>query len=362
MSGGGVVRVGLIGCGGIAQGKHIPNLLKKQGAEIAAISDVRGTQYLAGVCGRFGLTGVKLCADYREVLADPGIDAVHVCTPNASHAQITIEALDAGKHVMCEKPMASSLKEAGAMVAAARRSGRKLTICSNNRFTPAMWYLKRQCAAGVLGEIYFAKAHCVRRRGVPVWGDFLDADKQGGGPVLDLGTHALDLALWMMNDYRPRRVTGKLFHKLGPQGSQANPYGAWDPERFTVEDSGFAMVEMESGAVIWLETSWALNTRDERPVSVTLCGTLAGADVTDGLTINTERDGRLVDENVILSPRTIPFYEPEQIYGPQLEIAQWIDALRTDTQPTVRPEEMYTVQRIIQAVYDSSRSGESVCL
>ena len=137
---------------------------------------------------------------------------------------------------------------------------------------------------------------------------------------------------------------------------------AWDPERFTVEDSGFAMIEMENGAMIWLETSWALNTRDERPVSVTLCGTLAGSDVTDGLTINTERGGRLVDEAVVLSPRTIPFYEPEQAYGPQLEISQWIDSLRTGGQPVVRPEEMYTVQKIIQAVYDSSRSGESVYL
>ena len=84
MNGTGTVRVGLVGCGGIAQGKHIPNLLKKQGAEIAAISDVRGGQYLARVCAQYGLTGVKLCADYREVLADPGISAVHICTPNAS--------------------------------------------------------------------------------------------------------------------------------------------------------------------------------------------------------------------------------------------------------------------------------------
>lgn len=356
------IRVGLIGCGGIAQAKHIPNLRKKESVVIAAISDVRGAEYLTQVCGELGLKGTKCYADYREVLADPSIEVVHICTPNASHAELTIQALEAGKHVMCEKPMATTLEEAQAMVRAAEKSGKKLTICANNRFTPAMWYLKNRCAQGELGEIYFAKAHCVRRRGVPTWGEFLDKEKQGGGPVLDLGTHAVDLALWMMGNYRPRKVTGKAFYKLGRQGSPANPYGDWDPKRFTVEDSGFAMIEMENGAMIWLETSWALNTRDERPVSVTLCGTKAGADVTDGLTINTERDGRLVDEKIVLEPRTIPFYEPEQVYGPQLEISQWIDAVRNDTAPVVRPEEMYTVQRIIRAVYESSERGESVCL
>lgn len=362
MSGGREVRVGLIGCGGIAQAKHIPNLKKKEGAVIAALSDVRGPEYLERVCGEQGLTGVKLWADYRQLLADPTIEVVHICTPNASHAQLTIEALEAGKHVMCEKPMATDLEEARAMVEAQKRTGKKLTICANNRFVPAMWYLKERCARGELGEIYFAKAHCVRRRGVPTWGEFLNKEKQGGGPVLDLGTHAVDLALWMMDNYKPKKVTGKAFYKIGPQGSPANPYGNWDPARFTVEDSGFAMIEMENGAVIWLETSWALNTRDERPVSVTLCGTRAGADVTDGLTINTERDGRLVDEKIVLEPRTIPFYEPEQVYGPQLEISQWIDAVREDRDPVVRPEEMYTVQRIIRAVYESSEAGESISM
>jgi len=356
------VRVGIIGCGGIARAKHIPNLKKKEGAVIAAVSDVRGEAYLDQVCRELGLSGVTLCADYREILADESIDAVHICTPNASHAALTIQALNAGKHVMCEKPMATTLEDAQAMVAAAENSGKKLTICANNRFTPAMWYLKGACARGELGEVYFAKAHCVRRRGVPTWGEFLDQEKQGGGPVLDLGTHAMDLALWMMDNYRPRRVTGKTFHKLGQLGSPANPYGNWKPERFTVEDSGFAMVEMENGAMIWLEASWALNTRDERPVSVTLCGTQAGADVTDGLTINTERSGRLVDEKIVLEPRTIPFYQPEQVYGPQLEISQWIDALQNGTEPVVRPEQMYTVQKIIRAVYESSESGETVYL
>lgn len=355
------VRVGIIGCGGIARAKHIPNLKKKAGAHIAAVSDVRGEDYLRAVCAETGLADVQPCADYRQILADPTIEAVHICTPNSSHAKLSIEALEAGKHVMCEKPMATDLAQAQAMLCAAEKSGKKLTICANNRFTPAMWYLKGACTRGELGEIYLAKAHCVRRRGVPTWGEFLDREKQGGGPVLDLGTHALDLALWMMDNYRPRRVTGKTFYKLGPMGSPANPYGDWDPAGFTVEDSGFAMIEMESGATIFLEASWALNTRDERPVSVTLCGTKAGADVTDGLVINTERDGRLVDEKIVLEPRAIPFYEPTGgVYGPQLEISQWIDAIRNDTQPVVRPREMYTVQTIIRAIYDSSESGEPI--
>ena len=356
------IQIGIIGCGGIAQAKHIPNLLKIPGARIAALADVRGKDVLEEVVARFALRDTACYADYRELLANSAIDAVHVCTPNGSHAAITIEALAAGKHVLCEKPMATNTADAKRMVDAAAQSGKTLSICSNNRFTPAMWALKGLCAQGELGDIYFAKAHCVRRRGVPTWGQFLDVESQGGGPVIDLGVHALDLALWMMDNYKPKLVLGRTFDHIGKQGSAANPYGNWDPAEFTVEDSGFGMVVMENGATIYLEATWALNTRDERPVGISLCGTKAGADMTDGLVINTEEHGRLVDKQIVLNPKAIPFYQPKELYGPELELTKWIACLREGTPPVTLPHQMFTVSRIIDGFYQSARTGCPVIL
>lgn len=354
------VQVGIIGCGGIAVAKHIPNLKKKQQAQIVALADSRGSAMLKDVARTNNLEDVALYDDYHKLLEDPNIEAVHVATSNQSHAQISIEALRAGKHVLCEKPMASTLEDAQLMVEAAQKSGKILSICANNRFKPGIWYLKQACTKGELGDIYFAKAHCVRRRGVPTWGDFLDVSVQGGGPVIDLGTHAIDLVLWMMNNYSPRMVVGKTFNVIGKLGSDANPYGAWNPDEFSVEDSGFALIEMQNGATIYLETSWALNTRDERPVSITLCGSKAGADMTEGLVINCEENGRLVDKKIVLNPSTIPFYEPNEIFGAQLEISQWIDCILNNKKPVVEPEQMLIVAKIIDAVYKSAKQGKPV--
>ena len=133
---------------------------------------------------------------------------VHVLTPNRDHSYITVDALEAGKHVMCEKPMAINTAEAQKMIDAAKRTGKKLTIGYQNRFRPDSRYLKQVCEAGDLGEIYYARAQAIRRRAVPTWGVFLDEEKQGGGPLIDIGTHALDLTLWTMNNYEPEMVVG----------------------------------------------------------------------------------------------------------------------------------------------------------
>ena len=141
----------------------------------------------------YGTPDAKAYVDYHELLEDKSIDVVHVCTPNRSHAEITVAALEAGKHVMCEKPMAKTAADARLMLDAAKRTGKKLTIGYQNRCYPRCLLLKRACDEGELGEIYYAKAHAVRRRAVPNWGVFLNEYEQGGGPLIDIGTHALDL-------------------------------------------------------------------------------------------------------------------------------------------------------------------------
>src|SRR5699024_7084154 len=189
---------------------------------------------------------------------------------------------EAGKHVMCEKPMAKSSVEAKKMMEAAERTGKKLTIGYNNRFRTDSQYLHNVCERGDLGEIYFAKAHALRRRAVPTWGVFLDEEKQGGGALIDIGTHALDLTLWMMDNYKPKSVLGSSYHKLGKKENAANAWGPWDPEKFTVEDSAFGFITMENGATIILESSWALNTLEVDEAKCSLRGTDVGANMKDG--------------------------------------------------------------------------------
>ncbi|MBE3555356.1 MAG: Gfo/Idh/MocA family oxidoreductase, partial [Thermicanus sp.] len=202
----GKLRVGIIGCGGIAFGKHMPSLKKINEVEMVAFCDLV-EERAKKAAEEFGAEGAKVFADYRELLKEP-LDVVHVCTPNASHGEITVAALESGKHVMCEKPMAKTSAEARKMIEAAKRTGKKLTIGYQNRFRPDSLYLHQVCERGDLGEIYFAKAHAIRRRAVPTWGVFLDEEQQGGGPLIDIGTHALDLTLWMMNNYKPKIALG----------------------------------------------------------------------------------------------------------------------------------------------------------
>ena len=156
---------------------------------------------------------------------------------------------------MCEKPMAKTAADARRMLEAARRSGKKLTIAYQNRFRADSEYLKAACRRGDLGEIYFAKAHAIRRRAVPTWGVFLNEEEQGGGPLIDIGTHALDLTLWMIDNYKPKTVVGTTYRKLADQRNTANAWGDWDPEGFTVEDSAFGFVVMENGTTIILESA-----------------------------------------------------------------------------------------------------------
>ena len=194
------ISIGITGCGGIANQKHLP-ALKNQAhrVRLTAFCD-RIPERAEKAAAQYGAPGAKVYTDYRELLADPTIDAVHVLTPNVSHCEISVAALEAGKHVMCEKPMAATAKDAARMMEAYRRSGKLFTIGYQNRFRADSQTLKRLCEDGELGSIYYAQAHALRRRGVPTWGVFTDKAQQGGGPLIDICTHSLDLTLWFMDN------------------------------------------------------------------------------------------------------------------------------------------------------------------
>jgi predicted dehydrogenase len=354
-----VLKIGIIGCGGIANGKHMPALAKQREVEMAAFCDIEPGR-AEEAAKKYGSAGARVYSDYRELLKDGSIDAVHVCTPNKSHADITVDSLEAGKHVMCEKPMAKTAADARRMAEAARRTGKKLTIAYQNRFRPDSQYLYKLCSSGELGEIYYARAHAIRRRAVPTWGVFLNEEEQGGGPLIDIGTHALDLTLWMMGNYKPRSVMGNVYRKLADRECAANAWGPWDPKEYTVEDSAFGFITMENGATIILESSWALNSLQTGEAKTTLCGTEGGADMWDGLRINGEKHGRLFITKPGLDASGVDFYNASQDKPGDLEAGMWVKALLNGSDPLVRPEEALVVTEILEAIYESGKTGQPV--
>jgi len=354
------LRAGIIGCGGIANQKHMPSIAKTEQVDMVAFCDIV-EERAAKAAKEFGTECAKSYTDYKKMLEDASIDMVYVLTPNKSHSFVTIDALEAGKHVMCEKPMAKTSKEAREMVEVAKRTGKILTIGYQNRFNPQSQYIKQVAGRGDLGEIYFAKAHALRRRAVPTWGVFLNEDEQGGGPLIDIGTHALDLTLWMMDNYKPKSVMGNVYHKLNGKGDCGNSFGPWNPAEFTVEDSAFGFITMENGATIILESSWALNAIECFEAKTTLCGTKAGADMRpEGVRINGDDFGRLYDKVPNLVKGKVPFFEGASDEPNVNEQLVFINAITKGTPLTVLPEEACVVTEILEAIYESAKTGKLV--
>lgn len=363
------LQIGIVGCGGIANQKHFP-ALKTQAdkVDIVALCDIVEERAVKAA-EEFGSENAKVYTDYTELLKDKTIDVVYVLTPNVAHSPITVAAFEAGKHVLCEKPMAHNTEAAQKMMDAWKKSGKKFTVGYQNRFRSDTEALKKACEEGKLGEIYFAKAHAIRRRSVPTWGVFPDKAKQGGGPLIDIGTHALDLTLWFMENYKPVSVVGSTFEKLGPlkESAATNTFGPWDTESFEVEDSAFGYVKMEDGSAIFLESSWALNIKDTREASTTLCGTKGGAEIEndanhDHRLLFNGTTGGVLTEEVVSDTGKVDFFEAGGGSPEVKECIQWIDAIVNDQEPLVKPEEAFVVTKILDAIYQSAATGSEIKL
>jgi predicted dehydrogenase len=353
------LRVGIIGTGGIATGAHIPGYQKTDGVEIIAACDVVKERAEA-MATRFSIP--QVFTNYEKMLDTAELDVVSVCTPPFAHKDPTIAALRAGKHVLCEKPMALDASEAQAMVDAWYRSreihNNKFSIGFQSRWGYNAQVLKRAVEEGALGEIYYGRAVALRRRGIPAWGVFTNKAKNGGGPLIDIGVHALDLALWLMGHPQPASVYGVAFRKFGNRENVFNPWGAWDPKTYDVEDSAFAMVRFENGATLQLECSWVLNI--EKSMSQTiLAGTEGGAQM-EPFKIFQEKFGTILDMAPPEKPAEGQSRLDESAYT--LQIRNFVRAIREDRAPLVLPEQALMVSRIVDAIYQSTESGESVKL
>ena len=353
------LKIGIIGCGGIANGKHMPSIKAVDRADMVAFCDLI-PERAEKAAKEYGTPDAKVYTDYQELLKDPTIDVVHVLTPNRSHAQLTIDALHAGKHVMCEKPMAKTAEDARRMVQAAKETGKKLTIGYQHRHKPESRFLKSVIERGDLGDIYYAKALAIRRRGTPNWGVFLNEYEQGGGPLIDIGTHSLDLTLYLMNNYKPRMVVGTKYKKV-EHPECGNPWGGWPEGANTLEDAAFGFIVMEDGATITLDATWALNTIEPiQEGSVQLCGSKAGAQIKNGLSINKAEFDRLVEIKPDMAAGGVAFYDGVKETPGITEQRRWMDAIENDTDPVVLPEQACVVSEILEAIYTSARTGEPV--
>lgn len=343
------LRVGIIGAGGIAKGAHIPNYLKlSDRVEIVAVADV--IKQAAEQCAnQFSIP--QYYGSYEDMLKHADLDAVSICTPNKFHAAATIDSLLAGCHVLCEKPPAMTPNEAEEMATTAQKMGKVLTYGFHYRYASQVATLKRFIDADELGDIYVSKIRAVRRRGIPGWGVFTSKELQGGGPLIDIGVHMIDLALYLMGYPEPETVFASTYQKIGTrEGVGLN--GAWDWENFSIEDLAIGMIKFKNGATLTLETAFAANVEEKDVMEVSLLGDKGGADVMP-LKIYQEKHDTLID----VTPVFLPNKNPRESI-----IETFVDSCFGKTQPLCTPQEGVILQKIIDAIYTSAEMNEAVKL
>ncbi|HVC79684.1 MAG TPA: Gfo/Idh/MocA family oxidoreductase [Chloroflexota bacterium] len=354
-------RIGVGVCGARIARNHIEGYLKIDGVDVLCVAgpDVDRCQALADAYGV-----PRVVADYREMLAMPDIQAVSICVPNKFHANLAIDALNAGKHVLCEKPLAVNGAEAQRIVDAAHANDRLLMVAFNNRFSANTIALKRIVDTGALGPIHYAKAAWLRREGIPGFGGwFTTKEVAGGGALIDIGVHVLDLALYFMGYPEPATVLGSTYQAFGSRGKGVNAgWAATDLEltnTFDVDDLAIGMIKFVSGATLLIEASWAGYQELNEDIAVHLFGRDGGARIlapeyrkADSVRVFTEIGGQAVNVQ--------PGFSMDDEYV--REIRHFVDSIRQGTPSLAPGEQGVILMRIIDALYASAASGREVRL
>ncbi|AJD92520.1 hypothetical protein JMA_32030 [Jeotgalibacillus malaysiensis] len=340
------LRVGIIGVGGIAVSRHLPSFLALgNDVDVTAVCDVNAER--AKTVARDYQIPYHT-DDYQKIFDK--VDAVTICTPNKFHAEIAIAAFEAGKHVLCEKPMAMTTAECKAMIEASEKADKVLMIAYHYRHTKEAVAAKRFIDAGEIGRPLVSRAQAIRRRKVPGWGVFTNKDLQGGGSLIDFGCHFLDLALHLMDFPEIAEVSGATYNELSRQDDVVNQWGKFDPTTFEVDDHATAYIKFKDGATLLFETSWAANLADDQE-TVTVSGTKGGLDVYP-LKLYQAKYGMLLDQEA---------YWISDDENPGLPQAyNFLESCRGTQQPLVKPEEAMIVSKVIEAIYESSETGKSI--
>ncbi|MEE9684693.1 Gfo/Idh/MocA family oxidoreductase [Lelliottia amnigena] len=342
------LRVAIIGAGQVADKVHASYYATRNDLQMVAVMDSR-LDHAKAFANRHGIT--KAYEDLHTLLREAKPDIVSVCSPNRFHFEHVMAALAAGCHVMCEKPPAMSPQHADEMRLAARKAGKVLAYDFHHRFAQDTQLLRDAVQSGTFGEIYVTNALALRRCGVPGWGVFTNKALQGGGPLIDIGIHMLDAAMYVLGFPKVKYVTAHSFQRLGTTKSSGQ-FGEWDPKTYTVEDALFGTIEFCNGGILRLETSFALNIREQSIMNVSFCGEKAGAtlfpahiynDVGGELCTLLQRD-EADDRRHIRSMDAFV----RHIQGEPVMIA---DA-----------EQGLVIQQLVAALYESSENGERVAL
>ena len=350
-------NVGIVGCGGIARGAHWPFYKNDKRVKVVAVCDIRKERAEAFVRDFYPEAAVY--TDYRDLVAREDIDCVDICTPNYLHSEIAVAAFAHGKNVFSEKPDAVSPEKAIAMKEAAEKAGKLLMVMRNNRFADASAYMKKYIEAGRMGEIYAGRCAWQRRRGIPGKGGWFTTKAQsGGGPLIDLGVHMIDLAVWLMGNPRPVAVSGNTFCKFASNDVSDSVNSNFGDKKaggtFDVEDLAMGMIRFDNGAVLQIEFSWASNVKEEHRF-VELRGTKAGMLWLDGntLEIYSEDDGQLTNTKMAGNLRDD---------GHVRNLRHFYDVLDGKCEPCFKPQQGVDMIKILSAVYESAKTGQEVKL
>lgn len=290
----------------------------------------------------------KAYTSIAEMLTVEQPDIVSICTPNRFHYDSVMSALEAGCSVFCEKPPAMTSAEAKNMWKRAEENGVVLAYDFQHRYSPEAQMLKKNIA--LLGDIYYSEANALRRSGVPGWGNFIDKALQGGGPLIDYGIHMLDTALYLLDFPKIKAVSAYQYQKIGTQKNQGT-FGFWDPKKYTVEDSLFGTLEFETGSILRINTSFALNIQAEKVLDVQLCGDQAGANLYPGK-IYTDQAGEL---------EVIKQIDSVDSNNHFTSIDNFCRRAAGDAQAIIADgKQGYIIQRVIEALYQSAEIGGKI--
>jgi predicted dehydrogenase len=347
------LRVGVIGTGTIARVGHLPHYQAHPDVELVALADVDADRAQV-VADEFGAS--RVYTDVTEMFKQERLDAVSICTPNHTHAPLTLLAFENGVDVLVEKPLCTDVAQAEQVVRAAEGLGRICMVGMTHRFRNEARAIKRFIEAGDLGQIYYAKTRILRRRGTPA-GWFTDKSKSGGGPLMDIGVHALDLAWWLVGTPTAVSVSGQLVQGIGRYDTlmssrwQSADKANQDNAVFDVEDFASAYIRFDTGMVLQLEVSWALNGPQDDALKVDIFGSRGGISL-DPLVYYTEQNRILVESH--LSIEKNDFYRDE--------INHFVHAVQTREQPLPTVRQGAEVVRMLDAIVRSADARREVVL
>ncbi|NHM32412.1 Gfo/Idh/MocA family oxidoreductase [Neobacillus terrae] len=343
-------KVAIIGGGQIAENVHAAYYKTREEVEIVAVVS-RHADSARNFAERNGIP--RYYTDAAEMYARENPDIVSICSPNRFHFEHVMQALEAGCDVMCEKPPAIKSEEARMMMETAEKNNRVLAYNFHHRFSDDATLLREKVNEGVFGDIYVVKAQALRRSGVPGWGSFTNKEAQGGGPLIDIGVHMLDAALYVLGYPEVEKVTAKMFQKIGNKKSKGT-FGEWDPSKYEVEDSFFGFIEFKDGGLLQIETSFALNIKESSIMNVEFCGERAGASLFPAQ-IYTDHEGELV----LLENR--PEADPSSNRH-QKSMAAFVDKCLGKNVMVADGKQGYIIQQLVEALYLSAEKGVSISL